>query len=112
MQFTESKFLTFLYHYLLTIRMKMWAKSSMESQGLYAFSCQLIGLLRMIYEQSGTEEEHPWRQQMGGLLNQFVNSLHKLNRPREIEVLLSLFRGCDFEGLAPGSLVYKENKSE
>ena len=49
---------------------------------------------------------------MGGLLSQFVTSLHKLNRPREIEVLLSLFRGCDFEGLAPGSLVKKDDKEQ
>jgi hypothetical protein len=28
-----ASFLTFIHHYLLTIRLKIWAKSSMESQG-------------------------------------------------------------------------------
>jgi hypothetical protein len=65
----NAPFLTFIHHYLLTIRLKIWAKSSMESQGQYAISCQLIGLLLISYEQSGRIENHPWRQAIDKLLN-------------------------------------------
>lgn len=39
LKFKKSKFLTFIYNYLITIRTKIWAKSAMESQGQYAISC-------------------------------------------------------------------------
>jgi hypothetical protein len=59
----------------------------------------LIDLLRAIYEKTGVS--HPWRIEIGTLIDNFINNMHKINRPAEIGVLLSLMRGCDFDGIAP-----------
>ncbi len=49
-QFEDSQFLKFLYNYLLSIRHKMWSKSGIESEGQYAFSCELLRTLRLVFE--------------------------------------------------------------
>jgi hypothetical protein len=41
--------------------------------------------------------------------------MHKINKPRETEVLMCLLRGCDFEGIHPFALVQRtvaETKSQ
>ena len=67
------------------------------------------------YEQSGKIENHPWRNAIDKLLSQFINTMQKVNKPREAEVLMCLFRGCDFDGIHPFALVQRtvaENKSD
>ena len=46
----SSKFIKFLYEYLLELRSKIWTKSGLESQGTYAVTAELIRLLRYIVD--------------------------------------------------------------
>lgn len=78
----------------------MWIKSAVESEGQYEISCELIKLMRCIYE-SQDSDQHPWRLEINELITVLFSEIKRLNRPREVEVLLSLIRGSDFFGLAP-----------
>jgi len=111
LKFKNSKFLCFIHHYLLSIRQKMWAKSAIESQGQYAISCELARLLRFIYE-SQSSEAHPWRKEISTLICSLVKDYRKINKPREVEVLLSLIPGADFTGLAPYTTVRTDKSKE
>jgi hypothetical protein len=46
--FKSSKFLKFLYCYLLSIRSKMWHKSGVESEGQYAVTQELMQMFRTL----------------------------------------------------------------
>jgi hypothetical protein len=43
----ESKFLKFLYNYLLSIRHKMWTKSGIESEGQYGVTQEISEIFRI-----------------------------------------------------------------
>ena len=49
-RFKQSKFLAFVHQYILSIRQKVWVKTTLESQGQYEISCQLMKLMRTAYE--------------------------------------------------------------
>jgi hypothetical protein len=60
--------------------------------------------MRSIYE-SQESDQHPWRAEMNEIFTSLFTDFKTLNRPREIEVLLSLIRGSDFSGVAPYAIV-------
>jgi hypothetical protein len=43
------------------------------------------------------------------MIDTFINSFSKIRSPAEIGILLTLLRGCEFDGLAPHQLVTVDN---
>jgi hypothetical protein len=51
-KYLKSPFNLFLFAYLHQIRSKMWIKKQMEGEGVYSVSCEIVRILRLIFESS------------------------------------------------------------
>lgn len=107
----------FIYQYLYNIRHKMWNKSSIESEGAYAVSCELIRTIRYIYEENydpQNSQNYKWRLLMDMVFEHLFKNFSSFNssHPIELEIVMSLVRGCDYQGLLPyASAFISDNKS-
>jgi len=115
----KSPFLQFMYHYLFSIRSKMWSKSNIESEGSYAVSGEVIRTIRFIYEHNYDSKcsNYAWREEIDQLFDKVFQNFGKFKSsyPIELEIVLSLIRGCDFRGMmqyAPGYLIENQIEDE
>ena len=97
-----SPFLRFLYAYLYSIRSKMWSKMSLESEGAYAVSCEILRTLRLIHEESGSLNR-TWRDELEKLMNEVFTNFGTIKHqsPIDLELVTGLIRGCEFLGMMP-----------
>lgn len=98
----QSPFLRFLYAYLHSIRSKMWSKMTLESEGAYAVSCEILRTLRLIHEESGSLNQK-WRVELEDLMRSvFMNfGTIKHHSPVDLELVMGLVRGCEFLSMTP-----------
>lgn len=97
----------------------MWSKSCLESEGSYAISCEIIKTLRFIYEEN-YEADAPnniWRVEIDAAISKLFKSnnfgQYKKNFPIELEIVMSLIRGCEYLGMTPyASAVVIDNKAD
>jgi hypothetical protein len=97
----------------------MWSKSCLESEGSFAISCNIIKTLRFIYEvnHSTTARNHVWRTEIESAISSLFKSnnfsRYKKNFPIELEIVMSLIRGCEYMGMMPhASAVVIDNKAD
>lgn len=111
----ESPFLRFLYAYLHSIRSKMWSKMTLESEGAYAVSCEILRTLRLIHEESGGRNQK-WRDELEDLMRTVFMSFGSIRQhsPIDLEIVMGLVRGCEFLGMMPyaAGVVNEKRSSE
>lgn len=96
-KFTNSVFLRFLFNYLYRVRSFLWSRKDSESEGQYAVSQILSGILRVM----STIESTSWSKDIRGevtdcLLNMDALSVH------ELDTVLCLLPGGEFDGISAG----------
>lgn len=93
----------------------MWSKMTLESEGAYALSCEILRTLRLIHEESGSLNQK-WRNELEDLMrNVFMNfGTIRHHSPVDLELVMGLVRGCEFLGMMPyaAGVVTEKRSSE
>lgn len=84
---------------------------TLESEGSYAVSCEILKTLRLILEESG-ELNKVWSEQLSSLIQKVIQQYNTLKSksPLDLELVLGLVRGCEFMGMMPYCTVVVNDK--
>ena len=116
-EFKESKFLKFLYNYVLSIRSKMWIKSGIEckyiyinndvAEGQYAVSQMAIHIVREMIMNS----EYSWSEKSKPLYKDALLGCEKLEI-QERDIVLELLSGSVLQSSIPGQIYLNEKREQ
>jgi len=105
--FDTLPFVDFLFRMALSTRQKMWTKNSLDSEGAYSLSCEILSTIRQMYELNADPESTNYAWNKG--IDIVLQSLFKdgnlkrfsIEASVELETLMSIIRGCEYLGMLP-----------
>jgi hypothetical protein len=92
----------------------MWSKLTLESEGSYAVSCEILRTLRLIQEESG-DLNKKLSDELDNLVKKVLSNFGELksSSPIDLEIVLGLVRGCEFLGMMPyAAAIVNEKKNQ
>lgn len=92
----------------------MWSKLTLESEGSYAVSCEILRTLRLIQEESG-DLNKKLSDELDNLVKKTLSNFGQMKSqsPIDLEIVLGLVRGCEFLGMMPNAAaIVNEKKNQ